>query len=192
MTEVIRNTKETQIELSLTHPAKPEEINIAMKCGFLEHMMTLMSHRGRLGLKLKADGDLWVDAHHLTEDVGIALGLALREMIVSDDAPRKRYGWCLLPMDGSLAQIALDISGRGGAHWRGDFPTERCGDFDMELVPEFFRALCREARMTLHVDILAADNSHHASEAVFKGFGIALDQALTHTDLAASTKGAWM
>lgn len=191
MIDIRRNTKETQIELALGHPSSGD-IDISMPCGFLTHMLTLLAHRARLALRIKASGDVEVDAHHLTEDVGIAMGCAMLEMLRANSSPRRRYGWCLLPMDGSLARVALDISGRGGLFWRGEFPTDRCGDFDMELVPEFFTAFCRESRTTMHVDILAADNSHHASEAVFKGVGLALDMALAPADAAPSTKGAWL
>jgi imidazoleglycerol-phosphate dehydratase len=192
MSTIVRNTKETSITLTLTHPAPSAGAGIEIPCGFLAHMLELMAHRGRLGLEIRATGDVHVDAHHLTEDIGIAMGLALKELLLADSAPRKRYGWCLLPMDGTLARVALDVSGRGGLYWRGSFPTDRCGDFDIELVPEFFSGFCRESRTTMHVDLLAADNSHHAAEAVFKGAGLALDMALAPGDVAPSTKGAWI
>jgi imidazoleglycerol-phosphate dehydratase len=155
-------------------------------------MLELMSHRGRLGLVLEASGDVHIDAHHLTEDVGIVLGMALKEMLQSEKTPRARYGWCLLPMDGSLVRIAIDLSGRGGLYWEGSFPTDKCGDFDLELVPEFFSGFCRESRATMHIGILAADNSHHAAEALFKGAGLALDMALAPTAIDPSTKGEWI
>lgn len=159
-------------------------------------MLELMAHRGRLSLSIEARGDVHVDAHHLTEDVGIVLGLAMKDLLLevrsSGGSSIKRYGWCLLPMDGSLAEIALDLGGRGGLFWEGTFPTDRCGEFDLELVPEFFRGFCRESRATLHIRLLAADNSHHAAEAVFKGVGVALDMALSPTSVAPSTKGEWI
>lgn len=192
MIEISRHTKETAIDIALAHPASPDNIKLDVQCGFLAHMLQLMAHRARFALSVTARGDVEVDAHHITEDVGIAFGMAMLEMLKREKFPRKRYGWCLLPMDGSLASVALDISGRGGMYWRGSFPTDRCGDFDMELVPEFFTAFCRESRTTMHVDILAADNSHHAAEAVFKGAGLALDMALTQSDAPESTKGAWI
>lgn len=195
MEEVTRKTGETEITLSIDYPAPPKNpkgTEIETGCGFLSHMLTLMSHRGRLGLSVHAEGDLHVDAHHLTEDVGIVLGTAIRNMLTREKISRRRYGWCLLPMDGSLASVALDLSGRGGLFWRGDFPTQKCGDFDMELVPEFFRAFCREARATLHIDLVAVDNSHHAAEAVFKGMGMALDMAMAPVETEPSTKGEWI
>ena len=123
--------------------------------------------------------------------MGIALGQALRT-IAKECGTIHRYGWCLLPMDGSLARVALDFSGRGGAYWEGEFPTEKCGDFDLELVPEFFRAMAREGGITIHNGLLAVDNSHHASEAVFKGMGMAVKQALAPADSDPSTKGMWL
>lgn len=192
MIELIRKTKETSVTLAVGYPAPPEDIKIDIPCGFLSHMLTLMAHRARLALVVKAEGDVEVDYHHLCEDIGITLGVALKEMIRSEKISRRRYAWCLLPMDGSLARIAIDISGRGGMYWEGSFPSQRCGDFDMELVPELFTALCREASITAHISILSADNAHHASEAVFKGFGLAIGDALEPSDVAPSTKGAWI
>jgi imidazoleglycerol-phosphate dehydratase len=189
---VTRNTRETSVTLTLSYPSPSASGGIDIQCGFLAHMLELMSHRGRLGLRVEARGDVHVDAHHITEDIGIAAGMALREAIASEAVSRRRYGLCLLPMDGSLARIALDISGRGGLFWEGSFPTDRCGEFDLELVPEFFRGFCRESRTTLHVALLAADNSHHAAEAVFKGVGLALDMALSPADIEPSTKGEWI
>jgi imidazoleglycerol-phosphate dehydratase len=191
MYSVTRNTKETQVTLSISHPASGTG-RINAPCGFLAHMLDLMSHRGRLGLDIDASGDVHVDAHHITEDIGIAMGMALKEMLQSEKISRARYGWCLLPMDGSLARVAIDLSGRGGLYWEGSFPTEKCGDFDLELVPEFFRGFCRESRATMHIGILAADNSHHASEAVFKGAGAALGMALAAAEIDPSTKGEWI
>lgn len=183
-----RNTKETQIKLALEHPGT--ERTLHFPCGFLEHMLDLLAHRCGLGLTIEATGDTQVDAHHLVEDLGIALGQGILEL--ARTTPRIRYGWCLLPMDGSLAQIALDLSGRGGFYWSGDFPTEKCGDFDLELIPEFFRSFCREGKITLHATLLATDNSHHAAEAVFKGVGMALFQALKPAMNNPSSKGVWL
>lgn len=188
-TELNRESKETKIFLQLEHPGA--ERDIKTECGFLNHMLELMCHRAGLGVALAAKGDVEVDFHHLVEDVGIAFGHCLKEVARAE--PRERYGWCLLPMDGSLARVALDFSGRGGCYFSGTFPGARCGDFDLELVPEFFRALSREGGITLHAAILEADNSHHAAEALFKGVGLALRQALTPVPGAApSTKGLWL
>ncbi|MCE5202574.1 MAG: imidazoleglycerol-phosphate dehydratase [Synergistaceae bacterium] len=187
-TEFTRNTNETEISLMLEYPG--EERNIDIGCGFFTHMLDLMCHRAGLGLFIKAEGDVEVDCHHLVEDIGISLGRALRT--IAGSGPANRYGWCLLPMDGSLARVALDLSGRGGAYWSGSFSSEKCGDFDLELVPEFFRAIAREGGITLHIAILEADNSHHAAEAIFKGVGMALRQALSPALQDPSTKGIWL
>lgn len=192
MQTIVRNTKETQISLSLEHPAPSGSSSIEIPCGFLSHMLELMLHRGRLGAQVRASGDVQVDAHHLTEDLGIAFGLALHGLLREEKQAVRRYGWCLLPMDGTLARVALDLSGRGGFFWKGAFPAQKCGDFDTELVPEFFRAFCRESRATLHVALLDVDNAHHAAEAVFKGVGVALDIALAPAETDPSTKGAWL
>lgn len=184
-----RETKETQISLVLSCTDRTRTVEIG--CGFLAHMLDLLCHRAGLGIVLKAHGDIEVDYHHLAEDIGITLGQALRRA-AADAAPIRRYGSAMLPMDGSLARVALDFSGRGGLWWRGEFPSQKCGDFDMELVPEFFAGLAREAGLTLHVALLEVDNSHHASEAAFKGVGLALREALSPADTDPSTKGLWL
>lgn len=186
--KVIRKTKETSIELILNSDGG--ERKISTNCGFLSHMTDLLCHRAAFGAVLKATGDIEVDAHHLTEDAGIVMGQALRQIAAA--RPIRRYGSALLPMDGSLAQIALDFSGRGGLWWRGEFPSNKCGDFDTELVPEFFAGFAREAGLTLHISLLEVDNSHHAAEAVFKGVGLALKEALLPCDAEPSTKGVWL
>lgn len=182
-----RHSGETSVSLAL-HPV-PGKINIDTPSGFLGHMLELMAHNAGWGLSLKASGDADVDFHHLVEDTGIVLGMALLEWYPS--SPRNRYGWCAMPMDGSLVMVAVDLSGRGGSVFRGNFPSSSCGSFDMELVPEFFRAFAREARITIHIRILESDNSHHTSEAIFKGFGRSLAQALAPGEVSPSTKGIW-
>ena len=186
--EVKRKTNETDIEVSLEFPGKERKIETG--CGFLSHMVDLMFSRACIGICLKAKGDTEVDFHHLTEDIGITLGQLLRE--IAKEGGIARYGWCILPMDGSLARVALDFSGRGDSYFSGSFPSEKCGDFDMELIPEFFRGFAREGGITLHIALLETDNSHHAAEAVFKAVGMALWQALSHSDRALSTKGLWL
>lgn len=186
--ETKRTTNETDIEISLEFPGKDRQIDIG--CGFLAHMVDLMFSRAGIGIYLKAKGDTYVDFHHLTEDIGITLGKLIRE--IAKEGGIARYGWSILPMDGSLARVALDFSGRGGSYFSGSFPSEKCGEFDTELVPEFFRGLAREGGMTLHIALLETDNSHHASEAVFKAVGAALNQALSPSVNAPSTKGLWL
>lgn len=182
-----RETKETSLSLQLA--LEPGEVSVSTGCGFLDHMLHLLGHHAGWTLLVKGQGDLHVDAHHLTEDVGILLGSALLDRM-KEHSGFRRYGQRLLPMDGSLAMVALDISGRGGLFWKGSFPTPSCGDFDMELVEEFWKSFAREARITLHIRLLEVDNSHHGAEAVFKGVGRALEEALSPSPIEVSTKGA--
>lgn len=186
--EIRRDTKESKIYMELEYGGV--EHSLKLDCGFLAHMLDLMCCRAGLGMTLAATGDIEVDFHHLAEDTGIVFGQCLREIAKAES--RNRYGWCLLPMDGSLARVALDFSGRGGCYFKGEFPSEKCGDFDLELVSEFFSAMAREGGITLHIEILAADTSHHAAEAIFKGVGVALRQALCPSAVQPSTKGLWL
>ncbi|NCB15219.1 MAG: imidazoleglycerol-phosphate dehydratase, partial [Synergistales bacterium] len=172
--------------LALTHPGGGT-CRLDLPCGFLAHMLELLAFHGRFDLEVQARGDVQVDAHHLTEDLGIVLGEALGELARSE--PRERYGWCLLPMDGSLVLTAADLGGRGQFEWKGAFPAEKCGDFDMELIPEFWKAFCREGKITLHAQALACDNAHHLAEALFKGAGRALRDAFLPSENLQSTKG---
>ncbi len=185
---ISRKTKETDLKLELD--LNPGPVSISLNCGFLEHMLELLAHHAGWSLTLEGRGDIQVDDHHLTEDAGIVLGQALLQAARAEQ--RIRYGWCALPMDGTLIIAAADFSGRGLFVPSLSFPTEKCGSFDLELVPEFFRALCREARLTLHLREMAVDNSHHLAEATFKGTGRALRQALAPAQEAPSTKGAWL
>ena len=189
MEKIVRNTKETQIEFFLDRKNLARKIET--NCGFLNHMLDLFLARAGLGCQIIAKGDIEVDYHHLTEDMGIVLGGALNTLAkeILTQNPIKRYGHALLPMDGSLALVALDFSGRGGYYFDGSFPTQKCGDFDAELVNEFFNAVARSGNITLHVQILASDNSHHVAEAMFKGFGLAVRDALEASNTETSTKG---
>ncbi len=181
-----RQTKETSLSLELA--LEPGEVSVYTGCAFLDHMLHLLGHHAGWTLSLEGRGDLHVDAHHLTEDVGILLGSALLEQM-KERSGFRRYGSMLLPMDASLVMVALDISGRGGLVWNGSFPTPSCGDFDMELIEEFWKSLAREARITLHIRLLEADNSHHAAEATFKAVARALGEALSPSAVSESTKG---
>jgi imidazoleglycerol-phosphate dehydratase len=184
-TELERQSRETSVSLCISIPGDTWTLDIP--CGFLRHMIHLFLFHSNIGAIIKATGDLEVDAHHLTEDIGILLGRAfLKEL---EGQTIHRYGWCAMPMDGSLALVAVDVSGRGQFFWDGTFPTATCGDFDLELVPEFWKAFCRESRMTIHGRLLAVDNSHHGMEALFKGIGRAMKDAVTSTDSLQSTKG---
>ena len=185
--EFERTTAETSVRVSFeTEPGTP---SIKTPCGFFSHMLELLGANMGWSLSIEASGREGEDLHHIVEDVGIALGRALFSWYPS--SPRARYGWCALPMDGSLALISVDLSGRGGCYFRGSLPSERCGDLDLELVPEFFSALARESRTTIHARLLEADNSHHAAEALFKATGRAFAQAFIPSQTSSSTKGVW-
>ncbi len=188
---IARKTAETDITLTLNLDGTGIS-DVQTGCGFLNHMLTLFARHGRMDLTLRCNGDTDVDDHHTVEDIGIVLGQALSEAL-GDLRGVTRYGSMMLPMDEALALVAIDLSGRGTLGWQVTLPTEKIGTFDTELGKEFFLALTREARITLHAQLLAGENSHHILEAVFKGFGRALRTAVaidpeTATEIP-STKG---
>ena len=189
--EMERNTAETKIKLSLC--LEGGECSIDTGCGFLDHMLTLFARHGRFGLSVKCVGDVNVDYHHTTEDIGICLGIALREAL-GDKAGIARYGDITLPMDEALILCAVDLSGRAHLSYDVTPPTEKVGDFDTELVKEFLLGFVRTANITLHVRQLAGENSHHILEGVFKALGRTLRKAVAiDPELAGeipSTKGA--
>ena len=176
-TQITRKTNETDIVLALTVDGRGEYQN-QTGCGFLDHMLDLFARHGRFDLTIRCQGDLEVDGHHTTEDVGIALGQAFRDAL-GDKRGIVRYGSCLLPMDESLAQVALDFSGRSCLVYRVDLKDQKVGEFDTALAEEFFAAFCRAAGVTLHIRLLDGKNSHHSLEAVFKGFARAVKQAVS-------------
>ena len=171
---IVRKTAETDISLSLNLDGG--ECEISTGCGFLNHMLTLFARHGRFGLTVKCVGDINVDYHHTAEDIGICLGKAFSEAI-GDKAGITRYGDITLPMDEALILAATDISGRGMLVYNVETPTLRVGDFDTELVEEFFIAFCREAGVTLHVRRLDGKNTHHILEGVYKACARALGKA---------------
>lgn len=183
-----RHSLETRIAFEFLPPG--EKNRVESPCCFLNHMIDLFLHHANIPGNLSASGDTGIDSHHLTEDVGILMGAAFLDLFRK--GPCERYGSIALPMDGTLVLVALDISGRGGLTWNAAFPSSRCGDFDTELVREFWAAFSREARITLHLHALAVDNSHHLSEAIFKGVGKALKAALAPSAMEPSTKGIWV
>lgn len=189
--EIVRRTNETDIALTLGLDGTGK-YDISTGCGFLDHMLALLSRHARIDLKASCKGDTDVDYHHSVEDIGIALGQAL-DAALGDRRGVCRYGQWLLPMDEALALVALDLSGRGLLVFDAALPTEKVGDFDTELVKEFFVALARETRLTLHIRLICGDNTHHCIEAMFKGFGRALRQAAAadpgFEDDIPSTKG---
>ena len=189
--EIARKTAETDIflRLNLDGSGKSE---IDSGCGFLDHMLTLFASHAGYDLTVKCAGDTNVDYHHTTEDIGICLGKAFSEA-VADKRGIMRYGDITLPMDESLLLCAVDISGRGMLVYNVDTPTLKVGDFDTELVEEFFIAFAREAGVTLHIRKLDGRNTHHILEGVFKAAARALSRATaidpTRKDELPSTKG---
>ena len=172
---ITRTTRETDITLTLTLDGEGRT-DIRTGVGFFDHMLDAMSRFGLLNLTLTCRGDLDIDAHHTVEDVGICLGRALREAL-GDRAGIRRAGSAYLPMDEALAFAAIDISGRPYLSWEADFAAPMVGAFDTQLAEEFFRALCVNAGLTLHMKALAGRNDHHKLEALFKAFGLALRDA---------------
>ena len=170
-----RQTSETEITLSVTLDGDGSS-EIVTGVGFFDHMLTHIARHGLLHLSVHATGDLHIDDHHTVEDIGIALGEALREA-AGDKTGITRYGFSLLPMDEALVSCALDWSGRGLLVHDFSFPSPKIGTFDTELVPEFFRAIAANAGLTLHFEQKRGTNSHHIAEAAFKAFGRALDTA---------------
>ncbi|MBC1386132.1 imidazoleglycerol-phosphate dehydratase HisB [Listeria innocua] len=172
-----RVTGETSIELSINLDSQSES-TISTGVGFLDHMLTLFAKHSRITLNVKADGDTYVDAHHTVEDVGITLGICLKEAL-SDKARINRYGSTYVPMDESLGFCALDLSGRSYLVFDAELTNPKLGDFDTELVEEFFQAVAFNAEMNLHLRVLYGKNTHHKIEALFKAFGRALREAIT-------------
>ncbi|MBO4413255.1 MAG: imidazoleglycerol-phosphate dehydratase HisB [Clostridia bacterium] len=173
--EINRKTRETDVSLSVAlDGAGVSEIKSGN--GFFDHMLTLFSKHGGFDISLSCAGDVEVDFHHSAEDIGICLGKAFRQAL-GDCRGIKRYGSVILPMDEALVMTAVDISGRGFSDIRIELPSRRVGDFDTELVSEFFTAFAREAALTLHVRQLAGLNTHHIIECCFKSAARALREA---------------
>jgi imidazoleglycerol-phosphate dehydratase len=171
-----RTTAETEIRLALDLDGG--ESGAATGIGFLDHMLDLLARHGGLGLNVEASGDLETGAHHTVEDVGIVFGQALDEAL-ADRAGIRRYGSALVPMDESLAECAIDISGRPLCVFDADLPVTTIAGFDTELAEEFFRAVANAAKLTLHVSVRYGTNAHHMIEAAFKAFARALRVAVS-------------
>ena len=186
-----RTTAETDISLSLNLDGSGKG-ELKTGIGFLDHMLSLFARHGRFDLAISCKGDTGVDGHHSAEDIGIALGEALKAAL-GDKRGIRRYGSLLLPMDEALVLCALDLSGRATLRYRASIPSQKIGTFDTELIQEFFLALSRTAGITLHIQQLDGENSHHIAEAMFKAFGRALKEAVSIDSDAAgeipSTKG---
>ncbi len=190
--EVVRNTRETQIRVRLdldgTGTAK-----LATGLPFLEHMLEQLARHGMVDLEVDAKGDLHIDAHHTVEDIGITLGQAFAKAI-GDKAGVRRFGHAYVPLDEALSRAVLDCSGRPGLSWNVKFTRALVGEFDVDLVHEFFQGFVNHAQVTLHLDNLRGDNAHHQCETLFKAFARALRMAAEPDPRAAgavpSTKGS--
>ncbi len=189
--QIERRTNETDIRLELCLEGKGR-YQVDTGCGFLDHMLELFARHGRFDLSVHCNGDTRVDCHHTVEDVGIALGQAFAKAL-GDKRGITRYGSFLLPMDEALSLVAVDLSGRGMLTMNVSIPSPRVGEFDTELVKEFFVAFAREAGATLHLRGFCGENTHHVIESLFKGFGRAMKQAVAIdidcADEIPSTKG---
>jgi imidazoleglycerol-phosphate dehydratase len=172
---VQRKTRETDVEVSLRLDGQGRA-DAATGVGFLDHMLAAFARTALCDLQARCRGDLNVEPHHSVEDVGIALGQALREAL-GDRSGIRRYGWAVVPMDDALVRVALDLSGRPHLVWGVDLPLQLLGTFSTDLAEEFWRAVAANAGWTLHVDLLRARNAHHALEAAWKAAGLALRQA---------------
>ncbi|MGA2517595.1 MAG: imidazoleglycerol-phosphate dehydratase HisB [Thermodesulfobacteriota bacterium] len=188
--EVRRKTKETSIVLRLNLDGSGKH-SIKTGIPFFDHMLSLLAYHSRMDLSLMAKGDIGVDAHHTVEDVGICLGDGIRKAL-GEAKGIQRYGAATIPMDETLVSVAVDLSMRPYLVFQMKLRRSKIGTFDPELVEEFFKALCNHARITLHINLVYGRNSHHMVEAVFKGFGRALREAVSFDERASeipSTKG---
>ena len=188
---VSRDTLETQITVSVCLDGTGKaEFDTGLP--FLEHMLDQIARHGMVDLNIKANGDLHIDAHHTVEDIGITLGQALAKA-VGDRRGIMRYGHAYVPLDEALSRVVIDFSGRPSLHYDVPFTRAAVGDFDVDLFAEFFHGLVNHAHLTLHIDNLKGENSHHQAETVFKAFGRALRMAVSADERAPSampsTKG---
>ena len=190
--QVNRNTLETQIEVRLNLDGTGKSA-LATGVGFFDHMLDQVARHGMLDLEIKAEGDLHIDAHHTVEDVGITLGQAFAKAI-GDKKGVRRYGHAYVPLDEALSRVVIDLSGRPGLEYAVDYARGLVGEFDIDLVYEFFQGFVNHAQVTLHIDNLKGRNAHHQAETIFKAFGRALRMAAEPDPRASgvlpSTKGS--
>ena len=190
--EVVRNTLETQITVSINLDGTGIS-QFSTGLGFLDHMLDQIARHGMMDINVNAKGDLHIDAHHTVEDIGITLGQAFAKA-VGDKKGIRRYGHAYVPLDEALSRVVLDISGRPGLEFGCVFTRASIGEFDVDLVHEFFQGFVNHANVTLHVDNLKGHNAHHQAETIFKAFGRALRMAVEHDSRMAgimpSTKGS--
>jgi imidazoleglycerol-phosphate dehydratase len=189
--EAERNTLETRVRVKLDLDGSGKS-SLSTGVGFFDHMLDQIARHGMIDLDVAATGDLHIDAHHTVEDVGITLGQALVKAI-GDKKGVRRYGHAYVPLDEALSRVVIDLSGRPGLVFDVSFVRGTIGEFDVDLVREFFQGLVNHAAMTVHIDCLRGDNAHHQAETVFKAFGRALRMAIEADPRATgvpSTKGA--
>ncbi|GBU09741.1 hypothetical protein AwWohl_08790 [Gammaproteobacteria bacterium] len=189
---VSRHTNETKIDVSLTLNSLMKS-NLNSGVSFLDHMLDQIARHGRMQLDIVCKGDTHIDDHHSVEDVGIALGCALKQAL-GDKKGCVRYGANYAPLDEALSRVVIDLSGRPGLYFNASFPKQKIGTFDVELVQEFFQGLVNHAMITVHIDVLKGINTHHMVESIFKAFARALYAASTLDEQIInqipSTKGA--
>lgn len=173
--EIKRKTKETDIELKLNLDGD-RNIDINTGIGFFDHMLNLMAFHAGFSMNLKCSGDLYVDGHHMVEDTGIVFGKAFKEAL-GDKFGINRYSNIYTPMDEALSMVSIDICGRSFLHFNVPLKREKIGDFETELLEEFFRAFSYNAEITLHLNLIYGNNEHHIIESIFKGLGRALKEA---------------
>mgnify|MGYP006194340713 CR=1 FL=1 len=190
--QVNRNTLETQISLNVSLDGTGKAI-LDTGVPFLDHMLDQVARHGMVDLEISAKGDLHIDAHHTVEDIGITLGQAFMQAI-GDKKGLRRYGHAYVPLDEALSRVVVDLSGRPGMEFNVEFVRGRIGDFDVDLIAEFFRGFVNHALVTLHIDNLSGGNAHHQAETIFKAFGRALRMAMEPDPRASgmipSTKGS--
>lgn len=189
--EIVRKTRETDIRLSLAIDGQGRA-DLATGIGFLDHMLEAFARHSLMDLAVTCQGDLHVDDHHSTEDIGICLGMAL-DQALGKKAGIRRYGHCILPMDEALVTCAVDLGGRPYWVWDAAMPAPKIGGFDSELIADFWHAVSTHGRMNLHVLLHYGRNTHHISEAIFKGLARAIRDAAERdprTDAVPSTKGS--
>jgi imidazoleglycerol-phosphate dehydratase len=189
---ISRNTLETRIKVNINLDGSGQAtFNTGVP--FLEHMLDQVARHGMIDLDVTAEGDLHIDAHHTVEDVGITIGQAFSEAI-GDKKGIRRYGHAYVPLDEALSRVVIDFSGRPGLEYHVSYPRARIGDFDVDLLHEFFQGFANHAQATLHIDSLRGINAHHIAETIFKAFGRAVRSALEHDvrmgDRMPSTKGS--
>lgn len=189
--QIERNTLETQIQISINLDGEGKS-NFDTGVPFLDHMLDQVARHGLIDLEIRAKGDLEIDAHHTVEDIGITLGQAFAEAL-SDKKGIYRYGHAYVPLDESLSRVVIDFSGRPGIEYHAEYPRAMIGNFDVDLLFEFFQGFVNHAHVTLHIDNLRGRNAHHIAETIFKAFGRALRMAITHDErmqgVMPSTKG---